>query len=845
MALVNYELLDKLKKIRTFEDFKKLLDNVEISTLKKCYLIVYSNAEIDFFTEVIYTVAAIYGIELNIEKINAVNDINLLADNNISPILILSEDLESSKKIYLEPTIGNETKNDILITNLVKEIENIIDNIKKTSPLKQIFINTLPDQFFPLGGIQSDYELNGLDTVLMNANWRLKNFAHNGKCHLIKNRYYTTYEKSFFSLKNITHRDSDFLPHEYQNVLNFSIWVLHHIYPIFFQRIKAIAVDLDDTVWEGTIGEDGEEIFMNSVKGQKYFHSMLQLNLNHLSRQGVLIGIISRNDKYKIEQILNHNEQRYKLLFEPTIIEADLFSKKSELISNMCLKLDGIDANTTLFIDNSDIEREEVRRENKSTVAFFPNTINQFEQIFFFSPYIEKTNIGNVDKGRALWYKEKSKGNLEFKVNLIPLESNPELTNRIHDLINKTNQFNFTSERMNIEELNTLINSNLYLVLGIFALPPTGSNLKSEICGVIIIKKITITEWVIENFILSCRYIGLEIDNKSLKGIINLAVQNKVKYIIGKYRWTSKNNILKDWYTNHGFIKISGEDKANYYRGRASDLDRLEFSKDKELEKLKIILKDRSILKYKDATSRIRTQDLSEEILIKGSNYKPGISVEDAKIINSYFGIYPGNETNIREIEVGDFYMDKFCITNKKYSHFINVNYEKNTRETFIIELKLKQPKNKIEINALTKEAESAVGTEEFPAIVPYSYAVLYSDWVNAKIPSEWEWEWAARGADGRWFPWGYNLPEDNVLWNNNKTECNVDNNLKNISPFGIVGMVGSVWQWCSNIFNNHQQYRGGDFNYDSYYWKRVTLRPIESNQLCGNLVGIRLIRHF
>ncbi|GAB2963932.1 hypothetical protein GCM10027280_61090 [Micromonospora polyrhachis] len=54
--------------------------------------------------------------------------------------------------------------------------------------------------------------------------------------------------------------------------------------------------------------------------------------------------------------------------------------------------------------------------------------------------------------------------------------------------------------------------------------------------------------------------------------------------------------------------------------------------------------------------------------------------------------------------------------------------------------------------------------------------------------------------------------------------------------------MTGHVWQWCSGSYRDHPQYRGGDTRANTYFL-RTTVRPLESAEHCGHLVGFRVVR--
>ena len=89
----------------------------------------------------------------------------------------------------------------------------------------------------------------------------------------------------------------------------------------------------------------------------------------------------------------------------------------------------------------------------------------------------------------------------------------------------------------------------------------------------------------------------------------------------------------------------------------------------------------------------------------------------------------------------------------------------------------------------------------DFPAVnVSYEEAVEYADWLGKRLPTEEEWEKAARGEDGRKFPWGDIFEVD--LVNSGESERRAPLPVTALeggaSPYGCLQMSGNVWEWTS-----------------------------------------------
>jgi formylglycine-generating enzyme required for sulfatase activity len=127
-------------------------------------------------------------------------------------------------------------------------------------------------------------------------------------------------------------------------------------------------------------------------------------------------------------------------------------------------------------------------------------------------------------------------------------------------------------------------------------------------------------------------------------------------------------------------------------------------------------------------------------------------------------------------------------------------------------------------------------GMEERAAIVTWFQANAYAIRARKRLPSEIEWEKAARGTDGRMFPWGNSFDESFVAWDQN--ESRGGSIAKPESPYGCFDMAGSVWEWTADWYKPYpgnkalmEQYgevykvmRGGS-HFNNYSFYRTTQR--------------------
>jgi FkbH-like protein len=327
---------------------------------------------------------------------------------------------------------------------------------------------------------------------------------------------------------------------------------------------KCIVLDLDNTIWGGVIGDDGPSGIKLGDDYPGIVFKDFQSALLGYRRQGFLLAIASKNDETAVRDVLDTHPEMIlrtkhfaaiQVNWEPKVVNLQRIAKTLNI---------GLDS--LVFIDDNPVERAYVRAELPMIrIVELPQDPLGYLPVLRDVVELDRPRQLREDTLRAEMYQQETQRK-EFSVKqadindfLVSLEMvvevgtlNTHTIERIHQLIQKTNQFNLTTRRYSLEEIKQLGEAEDSKVTWLRLRDRFGE--LGLVC-VGVIRRIKKELWEIDTFLMSCRVMGRNVEDAFLHYLAELAMAKEATRLQGTYIKTKKNEPVVNFYKEHGFAE--------------------------------------------------------------------------------------------------------------------------------------------------------------------------------------------------------------------------------------------------------------------------------------------------
>ena len=331
---------------------------------------------------------------------------------------------------------------------------------------------------------------------------------------------------------------------------------------------KCIAVDLDNTLWGGVIGEDGVEgiVLSNHKEGARYFDA--QKRLKKMKDQGVMLAILSKNNVEDVEPVFSHPDMLLRR--EDFVAEVINWEPKSANIRRLARDLNiGLDA--FVFLDDNPAEREQMKAEcPEVAVIDFPKDSALLPEALdkAYADYFLSLEVTGEDAKKTAMYRAESQRKAEMSAAtsvedfLKKLEMTmsihrmlPEEEKRVVQLVNKTNQFNVTTRRYSEEKIKALARSGDIITVHM------ADKYGDQGLVAVLILQYEGDDAVIDTFLMSCRVMGRDAEKEILARVGGMLERRGVRSVRATYLKTAKNAPVEALFERLGF-EVTGQSEG-------------------------------------------------------------------------------------------------------------------------------------------------------------------------------------------------------------------------------------------------------------------------------------------
>jgi FkbH-like protein len=332
-----------------------------------------------------------------------------------------------------------------------------------------------------------------------------------------------------------------------------------------FPKAKVIALDGDNTLWGGIIGEDGLDgiALGHDYPGNAYM--AFQRRLLDFQQRGLILTLCSKNNLADVEQVLNEHPHQILKPEHFAAIRVDWELKTDNLIAlaeELNLGLDSF-----IFVDDSDYECALVRRELPEVEVIqtparpveVPSCLDQVGRLEVLSLTVEdqnKTAMYSQERVRRE-QRQKAEQNGGLEDYLASLEmvmtvgiDDPAPLKRLAQLTQKTNQFNLTTRRYDELQMRHLIDASNWMV-GHFSLSDVFG--ESGIVGLALFDLSAPAVAELDTFLMSCRVIGRKAESAFINALLRRLAAAGVREVLADYLPTPKNGLVTSFLPDHGF----------------------------------------------------------------------------------------------------------------------------------------------------------------------------------------------------------------------------------------------------------------------------------------------------
>jgi FkbH-like protein len=337
--------------------------------------------------------------------------------------------------------------------------------------------------------------------------------------------------------------------------------------------LKVLALDCDNTLWGGVIGEDlitGIKLDPHDQPGSVFWR--VQHELAALRHQGVLLCLCTKNNPDDVAEVLRDHPAMV-LRDEDLVVKKVNWDDKPANLRALAAELN-VGLESIVFLDDSPFECEAVRQQLPmvttvqvpATLSDYPRVIEHVKELFVAGGVTAESRDKTEQYRQRAAAEELRTRSVDHESYLASLQLTVQLGRdvradapRVSELSQKSNQFNLTTRRMSVADVERCMESPDHTVYSVVVGDTFGS---AGLTGAVVVRDDGPRTHV-DNFFLSCRVLGRGVETAIWSTIAADALARGRTELVAEFVPTAKNAQVADFYTRLGLRLIDEADDGS------------------------------------------------------------------------------------------------------------------------------------------------------------------------------------------------------------------------------------------------------------------------------------------
>ncbi len=327
--------------------------------------------------------------------------------------------------------------------------------------------------------------------------------------------------------------------------------------------IKCLVLDLDDTLWGGTVGDDGWENLQLGDLGIGKAFSEFQYWIKELNKRGVILCVCSKNDEFAAREVFQKHPDMILKEEDISVFVAN-WNNKADNIRAIQKQLN-VGFDSIVFLDNSAFERNLIRTELPDIIVpELPEDPSEYLTYLRTLNLFEVHNVTKEDAFRSQQYREEAlrissikhfANETDYLISLNMQARHEPFTEyntpRVAQLTQRSNQFNLRTVRYSESEIANIAQSNSHIGMAFYLMDKYGDY---GLVSVVILNRRE-QDYFIDTWLMSCRVLKRGMEQFVMNTVVDYLLKIDGVQLVAEYIPTPKNTIVKNLLDEMQFSK--------------------------------------------------------------------------------------------------------------------------------------------------------------------------------------------------------------------------------------------------------------------------------------------------